>query len=312
MWMLIAAAYLMGAILLVCGIGGIRRRLRWLRADRREARVVSVVYQEAWLKDSIIEDKKSRTQVWVEFFEEGQICRKNREYEGILDAPSYRGKKLAIFYDPINGEWIPARQLRPFWILQLFFGLLSLAAAMAFSFRGNRMLANLAEYTAETPNPAGSFFYFLLGTAALTLGTGGILALLPMALRPVLSPFWWGLQSLLGMLDEVPARCIGLIRKKDGDGGDEYYPFFSCETMEGRSCWPCRQEKGKGEYGVGEPYSLYRNVRSGAFSLKPTERDLLRAVWGVVPLGFGMLVLAAISAFGVFLAAFGVVPAVFR
>ena len=154
----------------------------------------------------------------------------------------------------------------------------------------------------EYPNLPGSALCLIIGIACAAGGFAFARTLLGDAIRAFTAPLAWGLQKLLGRLEEVPARCEGWINKSDGDGGSDTYPLFSFWESGRMSRWIPPTVQNRHNFQPGNQYTLYRD-RKGRYSLQPSLSDVLCMPFALIPLSFFLmmaasLVLTAAAMFG--------------
>ena len=169
-------------------------------------------------------------------------------------------------------------------------------------FQGRSILAALSDYTVEYPNLPGTALCLIIGIACAAGGFAFARTLLGDAIRAFTAPLAWGLQKLLGRLEEVPARCEGWINKSDGDGGSDTYPLFSFWESGRMSHWIPPTVQNRHNFQPGNQYTLYRD-RKGRYSLQPSLSDVLCMPFALIPLSFFLmmaasLVLTAAAMFG--------------
>ena len=90
---------------------------------------------------------------------------------------------------------------------------------------------------------------------------------------------------------------MGLIRQKDAENDDHYYPVFLYYGPEGRERWNCEEVVAENEYQQGKYYRIYRERETGHLRLKRRGRSVWRycfiipflvcAVFAISLLGFG-------------------------
>ena len=97
-------------------------------------------------------------------------------------------------------------------------------------------------------------------------------------------------------MEELDGQCMGLIRQKDAENDDHYYPVFLYYGPEGRERWNCEEVVAENEYQQGKHYRIYRERETGHLRLKPTGVDLFGAIVFIIP--FLVCAVFAISLLG--------------
>lgn len=226
MWQAMGVCVALCALFFFLMAGGMRREKQWKGAVRLTAQVTGLEYRKTWVDSSTIDGDRSSTLITLRCLWEGQPFTLQKELRGIR--PSLcQGDRVPIVYLKSQGAWAPWKEVRSLWPVWGLLGALCGGSAVALLFQGRSILAALSDYTVEYPNLPGTALCLIIGIACAAGGFAFVRTLLGDAIRAFTTPLAWGLQKLLGRLEEVPARCEGWINKSDGDGGSDTYPLFS-------------------------------------------------------------------------------------
>ena len=227
----------------------------------------------------------------------GQPARVDYTFATLTEAPLCRGDRLRIAYDPLTGALTPTRDLRPWWPLQLFLGVVLAALGFVLLAAGPTVLAQMSAYTVDDPNPVGTLVMAAVGLTMLLFGLAFAAAMVPLCLKPVFAPFLWAVRYALGRLEALDAEYIGSVVVSH-DESNSLYPVFSVETPEGAVDWRAPNEYTDAPFDNLRPYTVYRD-RRGRFCLEPRLRDFFTIVFAVLPILF-LGLCAAVFAFGGF------------
>lgn len=226
MWQAMGVCVALCALFFFLMAGGMRREKQWKGAVRLTAQVTGLEYRKTWVDSSTIDGDRSSTLITLRCLWEGQPFTLQKELRGIR--PSLcQGDRVPIVYLKSQGAWASWKEVRSLWPVWGLLGALCGGSAVALLFQGRSILAALSDYTVEYPNLPGTALCLIIGIACAAGGFAFVRTLLGDAIRAFTAPLAWGLQKLLGRLEEVPARCEGWINKSDGDGGSDTYPLFS-------------------------------------------------------------------------------------
>lgn len=301
MWQAMGVCVALCALFFFLMAGGMRREKQWKGAVRLTAQVTGLEYRKTWVDSFTIDGDRSSTLITLRCLWEGQPFTLQKELRGIR--PSLcQGDRIPIVYLKSQGAWAPWKEVRSLWPVWGFLGALCGGSAVALLFQGRSILAALSDYTVEYPNLPGTALCLLIGIACAAGGFAFVRTLLGDAIRAFTTPLAWGLQKLLGRLEEVPARCEGWINKSDGDGGSDTYPLFSFWESGRMSYWIPPTVQNRHNFQPGNQYTLYQD-RKGRYSLQPSLSDVLCMPFALIPLSFFLmmaasLVLTAAAMFG--------------
>lgn len=301
MWQAMGVCVALCALFFSLMAGGIRREKQWKGAVRLTAQVTGLEYRKTWVDSFTIDGDRSSTFITLRCLWEGQPFTLQKELRGIR--PSLcQGDRVPIVYLKSQGAWAPWKEVRSLWPVWGLLGALCGGSAVALLFQGRSILAALSDYTVEYPNLPGTALCLLIGIACAAGGFAFVRTLLGDAIRAFTAPLAWGLQKLLGRLEEVPALCEGWINKSDGDGGSDTYPLFSFWESGRMSRWIPPTVQSRHNFQPGNQYTLYRD-RKGRYSLQPSLSDVLCMPFALIPLSFFLmmaasLVLTAAAMFG--------------
>lgn len=291
-----ATSFFLGILFLFLAARGFRKTRGWFGARRLLADVVEVEYQDVWEKKDVISEAASRIRVTLQFFCDERRIVRDREYQGILRTSFRRGDKVPVFYDPETGQWIPRGEVRWNWLWQLLVALFFLFLALCAVLDGSGMAAQISDSGRLGPSLTGRTIYLFGGVLFILAGLACARWLVPACFSPILSLIRWKLQEGAGGLEELDGQCMGLIRQKDAENDDHYYPVFLYYGPEGRERWNCEEVVAENEYQQGKYYRIYRERETGHLRLKPTGVDLFGAIVFIIP--FLVCAVFAISLLG--------------
>ena len=276
--------------------GWLRRR-QWRCARRHIATVAKLQFRFVFEEPLFISNDKSTARATLQFTDRGQPARVDYTFATLTEAPLCRGDRLRIAYDPLTGALMPTRDLRPWWPLQLFLGVVLAALGFVLLAAGPTVLAQMSAYTVDDPNPVGTLVMAAVGLTMLLFGLAFAAAMVPLCLKPVFAPFLWAVRYALGRLEALDAEYIGSVVVSH-DESNSLYPVFSVETPEGAVGWRAPNEYTDAPFDNLRPYTVYRD-RRGRFCLEPRLRDFFTIVFAVLPILF-LGLCAAVFAFGGF------------
>ena len=220
--------------------GWLRRR-QWRCARRHIATVVNLQFRFVFKEPLFISNDKSTARATLQFTDRGQPARVDYTFATLTEAPLCRGDRLRIAYDPLTGALTPTRDLRPWWPLQLFLGVVLAALGFVLLAAGPTVLAQMSAYTVDDPNPVGTLVMAAVGLTMLLFGLAFAAAMVPLCLKPVFAPFLWAVRYALGRLEALDAEYIGSVVVSH-DESNSLYPVFSVETPEGAVDWRAPNE----------------------------------------------------------------------
>ncbi len=298
MWAFILIALLAGCLFLSSAIHSWKQLRHWAKAQRLQAQVQSVQYHEAREDGNIVNNALSSAAVTLCFVCEGLTIRREKVYKGLLNIPS-QGAILPVLYNRNTGSWGLESEVHYHWFTKLLLALLCFALSAAFLVDGKDILAQMSDYSAETPNQTGNLIFAVAGTVLCAGGLASARHLLPAALLPFLDFFGWFFHYLSGSFDLIDAHADGLLKASDGDGSYNYYLIFSYWAPEGSGKWYSQKSCSKRQYQQGALFCLYRDKHTGKLYLKPSVWDAASVIISILPLLFLLMIVLSFTLFGI-------------
>lgn len=225
MWQAMGVCVALCALFFFLMAGGMRREKQWKGAVRLTAQVTGLEYRKTWVDSSTIDGDRSSTLITLRCLWKGQPFTLQKELRGIR--PSLcQGDRVPIVYLKSQGAWAPWKEVRSLWPVWGLLGALCGGSAVALLFQGRSILAALSDYTVEYPNLPGTALCLIIGIACAAGGFAFARTLLGDAIRAFTAPLAWGLQKLLGRLEEVPARARDGLTSRMGTAAPTPIPCF--------------------------------------------------------------------------------------
>ena len=271
-----ATSFFLGILFLFLAARGFRKTRGWFGARRLLADVVEVEYQDVWEKKDVISEAASRIRVTLQFFCDERRIVRDREYQGILRTSFRRGDKVPVFYDPETGQWIPRGEVRWNWLWQLLVALFFLFLALCAVLDGRGMAAQISDSGRLGPSLTGRTIYLFGGVLFILAGLACARWLVPACFFPHPLPDPMETAGRGGGLEELDGQCMGLIRQKDAENDDHYYPVFPLLRTGRPGAVELRRSGGRKRISAGEVLPDLPGERNRA---SKTEADGGRSVW---------------------------------